>query len=148
MRNYWLERNYIDLMAGPGKNRVKDTGEILLGSPLLSLITKYPFTTCYFVDLEQINTDALKKRCSASQITERIHIDTSDCNNLIDSIVTKIKRTEQLSLNLAFLDPEGMELHWETVAKLASIRRMDLSYPYINMYWNIPLGGRNRKWSS
>lgn len=135
MRKKWSERNYIDLMAGPGKNRVKDTGEILLGSPLLSLITKYPFTTYYFVDLEQINTDTLKKRCSASQITERIHIDTSDCNNLIDSIVTKIKRTEQLSLNLAFLDPEGMELHWETVAKLASIRRMDLiiNYPQYSL---------------
>ena len=135
MRDKWTERNYIDLMAGPGKNRVKDTGAILLGSPLLSLTTEYPFTTYYFVDQAHVNTDALKERCSASHINERIRICTGDCNNLIDSIITKIKRTEKISLNLAFLDPEGMELHWETVAKLASIRRMDLiiNYPQYSL---------------
>ncbi len=50
MRNMWGVRNYIDLLAGPGKNRVRETGEILLGSPLLALTAKYPFTSYFFVD--------------------------------------------------------------------------------------------------
>jgi len=51
MRQKWAIRNYIDLMAGPGKDRVRDSGAILLGSPLLALVTRYPFTGYFFVDL-------------------------------------------------------------------------------------------------
>jgi len=36
------------------------------------------------------------------------------------------RRGEWTSLNLAFLDPEGLELKWATVEKLASLSRMDL----------------------
>lgn len=38
MKSKWPQRNYIDLFAGPGKNLNKDSGEILFGSPLLSLV--------------------------------------------------------------------------------------------------------------
>jgi three-Cys-motif partner protein len=34
------------------------------------------------------------------------------------------------SLNLAFLDPDGLELEWKTVATLAQINRMDLIIHY------------------
>ena len=137
MRNKWSQRNYIDLLAGPGKNKVKETNEILLGSPLLAVTTKYPFTTYYFVDNNQKNTEALMERCSASPLSGKIQIKTGDCNILIDSIVNEIIREGQSSLNLAFLDPEGLELQWKTVAKLASMRRMDLIINY-------PQGGLNR----
>ena len=36
MRNKWERRNYIDIFAGPGKNQVRDTDEVLLGSPPVS----------------------------------------------------------------------------------------------------------------
>jgi three-Cys-motif partner protein len=55
----------------------------------------------------------------------------------VDQIVTELRHDEDRSLNLAFLDPEGLELKWATVAKLASIRRMDLIINY-------PEGGLNR----
>ena len=38
----WRDRYYIDLQAGPGKNIIG--GSIVLGSPLVALTTKYPFT--------------------------------------------------------------------------------------------------------
>jgi len=34
------------------------------------------------------------------------------------------------SLNLAFLDPEALELEWSTVVRLASVQRMDLIIYY------------------
>jgi three-Cys-motif partner protein len=38
------------------------------------------------------------------------------------------------SLNLAFLDPEGLELHWDTVAKLAAYRTdMIIYYPQMGI---------------
>lgn len=137
MREKWKVRNYVDLLAGPGKNRVEDSGKISLGSPLLALTTTYPFTGYYFTDSERKNIDALQQRVSASPYAERVNIQQGDCNYLVDSIVSQIKRNDAASLNLAFLDPQGLELKWATVAKLSAIRRMDLIINY-------PQGGLNR----
>ena len=45
------------------------------------------------------------------------------------------------SLNLAFLDQEGLELKWNTVAALAEINRMDLiiHYPQMGINRLMPL---------
>lgn len=137
MRRKWPNRNYIDLLAGSGKNNIRDTGEILLGSPLLALTTKYPFSGYYFVDMDSENTKALALRCSASALREQVQIINGDCNSVVEDIVSNLKVNEHSSLNLAFLDPEGLELHWTTVLRLASVRRMDLIINY-------PQGGLNR----
>ena len=137
MRNKWSNRNYIDLLAGPGKNLVKQTNQVLYGSPLLALLTKFPFTGYYFVDSDPSITKALQERCKASPLKKIIQIKTGDCNVIVDQIVNELKQNEEQSLNLAFLDPEGLELCWNTVAKLAGIRKMDLVINY-------PEGGLNR----
>lgn len=136
MRKKWGLRNYIDLMSGPGKNRVRETDQVLLGSPLLALTTDHPFTGYYFVDLDKENTDVLAERCSASQAGV-VQITTGDCNQEVAAIVDELKRNQSQSMNLAFLDPQGLELQWRTVAKLASMWKMDLIINY-------PQGGLNR----
>jgi three-Cys-motif partner protein len=139
MRQKWPVRYYVDLLAGPGKNRVRDTGTILLGSPLVALTTAHPFTGYFFVDLCEGNTTALRQRCTASPLYNQVDIRTGDCNDLIDGIIAHIRRNDWHALNLAFLDPEGLELQWETVAKLASVRRMDLiiNYPQLGLNHNM-----------
>jgi len=137
MRNKWSDRNYIDLLAGPGKNVVEETGEVMLGSPLLALTTKYPFTGYYFVENDNDNAEALRKRCSSSNLNDRVRIMSNDCNQIVSTIINELKPNEHKSLNLAFLDPEGLELHWATVSQLAYVRRMDLIINY-------PQGGLNR----
>ena len=137
MRKKWDLLNYIDLQAGPGKNLIDQTGEILLGSPLLALTTQYPFGGYYFVEYDKNNAKALENRCSASKLSERVQLIVGDCNQVVETIVNQLKDNEQSSLNLAFLDPEGLELKWSTVARLASIRRMD-------MIINYPQGGLSR----
>jgi three-Cys-motif partner protein len=71
MRQKWPVRYYIDIMAGPGKNRVRESGAILLGSPILALTTRYPFTNYFFADLSEENTMSLKQRCAASPLYHR-----------------------------------------------------------------------------
>jgi three-Cys-motif partner protein len=138
MRTHWPIRNFIDLMAGPGKNRVRETKAVLMGSPLLALNTKFPFTGYYFVDNDIKILEALTQRCNASPNCSKVNIMKGDCNLVVDSIVTNLKKSERQSLNLTFLDPEGLELKWQTVAKIASIRKMDLIINY-------PQGGLNRQ---
>jgi three-Cys-motif partner protein len=140
----WRERHYIDVFAGPGKCRIERTGQILLGSPLIALTTEYPFTDYFFVDIDPGNIEVLRKRCSYSALAQTVNIIPGDCNAVVDDVIRHIQAVDNRfiegiwpSLNLAFLDPEGFELKWETVAKLASINRMD-------MIVNFPIGGLNR----
>lgn len=139
MRNKsWRKRIYIDLFSGPGKCITRESNEYFLGSPLLALTTEHPFTDYYFVDTETDNVNALKTRSSATTISQdRIHCLPGDANRKVVEIVDEIRRIDSEyiagvwpSLNLAFLDPEGFELEWNTVARLATVNRMDLIIHY------------------
>jgi three-Cys-motif partner protein len=136
MRRKWTARNYIDLMAGPGKDRISTTGKILLGSPLIALSASPAFTGFYFADLSPANMASLETRFSASPQSGSVRAMVGDCNQLVTQVVTELKRDKR-SLNLAFLDPEGLEFHWSTLEALASVQRVDLIINY-------PEGGLNR----
>lgn len=134
----WRNRIFIDLFSGPGKCEIKGRHEYFLGSSLLSLITTYPFTDYYFVDMESENINALRERSTATRVNQNnINYLIGDANIKVEEIVNKIREIDSKfilgawpSLNLAFLDPEGFELEWNTVANLASINRMDLIIHY------------------
>ena len=127
----WRQRNYIDLFAGSGKYREEKRGPVLLGSALIALSTEYPFTNLYLADANVENIEGLKSRCKPSQSQLKYY--AGDANIVVDNVVSEIADVDSRrisgkwsSLNLAFLDPDGLELEWSTVTKLASLFTMDL----------------------
>lgn len=134
MRRKWSRRHYIDLFAGPGKCVCRRTGMIYLGSPLLALTTRYPFTDYFFVDCDSDSIATLQQRCRISPLNARIQFEVGDANRVARKIVKHIQGVP--SLNLAFLDPDGLELRWDTVATLAQIERLDLIIHYSQMGLN------------
>ena len=134
----WRQRNYLDLFSGPGKCIIRGTNEYVLGSPLLALNTQYPFTDYYFVDLEQQNIDWLTERSKSSNVSQNhIHYLTGNANQKVEDIVQDIEQTDKIfikgvgsCLNLAVLDPEGLELEWATVEALGKMKTMDLIIHY------------------
>jgi three-Cys-motif partner protein len=130
MRKKWRKRNYIDLFAGPGKCKCRETNKVLLGSPILAITANYPFTNYIFVDSNKENTDALNKRIQASNQILNSRILNDNANEVINNIVDNYISDD--SLNLAFLDPEGLELCWRTVEKL-SRKRVDMIIHYPQM---------------
>ena len=129
----WRALNYIDLQAGPGKNRFSPSGDIMLGSPLLARSTRFPFDNLFLVEMESPEFDALETRIGVGDRAASANLYNDDCNVAVDSIVGQIGQTDSQfvpgqwpSLNLAFLDPEGLEVEWKTVEKLARMNRMDL----------------------
>jgi three-Cys-motif partner protein len=60
-----------------------------------------------------------------------------DANDKVRDVVTEITQFDKEfirgvlpCLNLAFLDPEGLELEWKTIETLAHLNRMDLIIHY------------------
>ena len=131
MRHKWPTRTYIDLFAGPGKCLDRESGAVYLGSPLLAVTTRHPFTDYYFVDQDEAALAALKQRADSSQVAGRIRYIPGDANAVVASVVDALRGKP--SLNLAFLDPDGLELSWSTVAILATIQRVDLIVHYPQM---------------
>ena len=128
MRTKFPKRAYIDLFSGPGKCRVRDSGEIRLGSPLIALTTKYQFTDYYFVEKDQVKLNALEERWAGAERPAHAHFIPGDANEIVPSLAMDLRTIP--SLNLAFLDPDGLQLAWATVAALARAGRVDLIIHY------------------
>jgi three-Cys-motif partner protein len=140
----WRQRSYIDLYAGTGKYRAEENGEVHLGSTLLALTTEHPFTHYYFAEKDSSNLNILKKRCQAA--TQKISFYEGDANQKVSEIVNEIATVDKQkipnqwsSINLAFLDPDGLELEWKTIETLAKVNKMDLIIYYSQFGLNLNL---------
>ncbi len=140
-KSNWRAIHYIDLFAGPGCNRL-DNGKVIHGSPILALSQPRPFDRYFFGDCDPRLIDVLKQRCSAfNDRANSIEYLVGDANETVNRVCQHIHQRDKVyipkvgqSLNLAFLDPEGLELHWETVAKLAAYRTdMIIYYPQMGI---------------
>jgi three-Cys-motif partner protein len=123
MRDKWQTRFYVDLQAGPGKNAIEK--EITLGSPLIALTAPHPATHFRLNEWDSENKAALEQRVAASPLVDRVKIYADDLNSVVHTICAQIDHAGP-SLNIAFLDPEGLELKWTTIERLAKVERMDL----------------------
>lgn len=134
----WRNIRYIDLFAGPGKCLIRDTNEILLGSALIATTSAPTFTDYVFVDLSPENLAALQQRCSSMNgVSQRCAYRVGDSNQVVNDLVCEIQARDQQyirgswgSLNVALLDPEGLELAWSTVETLSQVNKMDLIIHY------------------
>ncbi len=115
---------FVDLFAGPGRARVRTTGEIIDGSPLVAARhADAPFTKLILADLAPENVEALGQRLDQDQ-TKRAKLIVGDCNETIDEIV---KHVPPYGLNIALIDAFKLRpLSYQTIAKLARVKRMDL----------------------
>ena len=114
---------FVDLFAGPGRKRVRESGEVIDGSPLIALSHgAAPFSDVVGCDIEAENAAALRARFQARGT--RGQVVEGDSNKKIDEVITLIP---PLGLNLALVDPFGLSgLKFATFRRLGSIKRMDL----------------------
>jgi len=126
---------FVDLFAGPGRVRVRNCAQTEMGSSLIALEhDAAPFTRVIMCDLEPDNVRALQARTAGDT---RAHVLEGDCNERIGDIVNLVP---EFGLNLAFFDPFGAKVfHWETIARLASVKRMDLliHFPTLTLKRNL-----------
>ena len=114
---------FIDIFAGPGVVRVRDTGDFHDGSPMIAANHEAsPFTDLVFCDIDPQNASALRAR--ASQAPGRATVIEGDSNEVISDVMRHVPKW---GLNIALVDPFALSaLKFSTLAQLASVERMDL----------------------
>jgi len=119
----WESLVYIDLLSGPGICINRESGAEFYGSPLLALRINPPFDKFYFRESDQDTFRALDGRLKG---LGELSIDakSGDCNNAVREIVQQLSPK---TLSVAFLDPEGLEVQFQTFKHLAQ-RKVDVIY--------------------
>jgi three-Cys-motif partner protein len=136
---------FIDLFAGPGVVRVRETGEIRDGSPMVAFRHREaPFTRLVFCDLDPENVGALRARTAPAG--SRVSLVEGDCNEQIDHIATLVP---EHGLNIALVDPFALQaLKFSTLKRLAAFKRMDLviHFPTGDIKRNLGQNEKTKRW--
>lgn len=117
---------YIDLFCGPGRAKVRETGFLIDGSPLVAvksaLASQYPFSEVFVADLDPTYCAAAVQRITALKVPVTGLVGPADQTS--SEIVSKLN---PYGLHFAFLDPFNLEnLAFETVARLSTLKHIDL----------------------
>jgi len=117
MKGKWEGLHYIDLFAGAGIERLKDSKELDWDSPMIAAKARYRFERLHLCEKNKQKFDALKRRIQ--QIRPDSQLLRGDANEKVHEIVGEIPKG---SLSLAFLDPYGLHLDYETLKVLSAVR--------------------------
>ncbi|MCZ6491372.1 MAG: three-Cys-motif partner protein TcmP [Acidobacteria bacterium] len=126
---------YIDAFAGAGVHISKVSQEFVQGSPLNALLTDPPFREFFFIDIESQKTDLLRHFAGER---EDVHIFQGDCNEILLTEVFPKIRYEDYRRGLCLLDPYGLHLNWEVIARAGAMKTIDmfLNFPIMDMHRN------------
>jgi three-Cys-motif partner protein len=117
----WGELHYIDLFAGAGMENVKGSG-LDWGSPLIAAQHPVRFSRMHLCEIGRKKHRALDARLQKYAQPQSPQLLHGDANVEVENVVAQIPSD---SLSLAFLDPYGLHLHFQTLRVLAR-RRVDL----------------------
>ncbi len=118
-----FDLHYIDLFASSGITRIEGHG-LVWGSPLIAAQSKNRFHKLHLCEKNSARCEALSKRLKNFPQPNPPQIIQGDANEVIGDVISSIplKRT----LTLAFLDPYGLHLNYETLYQLCNGRKVDL----------------------
>ncbi|WP_420419838.1 three-Cys-motif partner protein TcmP [Pacificispira sp.] len=136
----YFKRVYIDAFAGKPKAMIRGSdvppepspffddddalevrAEYIAGSPLRALSIVDGFHEHYFFDLDESRAETLRGICEDRNDVE---IKVGDCNPLVRDLVKRFGN--QNMRGVAFLDPYGAHLEWETVEALAATGKFEV----------------------
>ena len=123
MKNHWPTRAYVDLFAGPGVCKDRESGVEFDGSPLEALNCPTPFTHLFFNDINEKFIDALSKRQRRRHPTANVEYSSVDCNRAAEQIAGRLPNR---ALTLAFIDPWNYEITFDGLAHLGRRPATDL----------------------
>lgn len=117
---------YLDLYCGPGRARLRETGDIVDGSAIVAAMEaarKNPYREIVIGDLDPLNVEACEERLKRLGITN-VRAFPGTALDVARRVLPTLNPT---GFNLAFLDPFNIEaLPFGVIETLAQAQRMDL----------------------
>jgi len=114
---------YVDLFAGPGVCQLRENGLRIPGSTLIAAHAPKSFQAILAAELKPDLAAALDARLKDSPAAAVAKVFPGDCNATVDQMILQIPKR---ALTLAFIDPEAMNVEFETIRKLAGCGQVDL----------------------
>lgn len=116
---------YIDSFAGVGKAKTKEEQAYVDGSPRIALGLDTPFTQYHFIEQDNWRVTQLEKL--RTEFKDRnISIYQGDCNvRMTGQILPQLNR-KTYKRAIAFVDPYGMEVEWDTLKALAKTEAVEI----------------------
>ncbi len=133
---------YVDLFAGPGLDKIGDQKVPIPGSPLVPIavkdsLKKHQFSAFIFSETNLEFASALATRVNLfPEIKPITQIMTQDANEVVEQL-PEILKQRNIGHSLVFVDPEGLQFKWTSLALLVS--RMDC-----DLIINFPSSGIQR----
>ncbi len=128
MKEKWQCRVFIDLFAGAGMAKIKGTGELVPGSPLIALGLDSPFDRYVFCENDPVLYHALKTRIDRYYPDTKAEVLNLDSNARIEEVLKKIPSFGRGFTGLAFcfVDPfNASNLSFETIRRVSSALYVD-----------------------
>lgn len=125
MKQHKFKTHYIDGFSGAGIHCGKNSGDVVAGSPLRVLDIQKSFDTYKFVDLNGDKADYLREICRKQFPSRNATTVTGDCNDVLMQILPKFS-WENYDRLFCLLDPYGLHLNWEVIARMGAMGIVDL----------------------
>ena len=121
MKKKWDSRVYLDLFAGSGKCIIRNKGQIIPGSPLLSLSVNDPFDLYIFCEKNEEYISALQKRVAKFFPDRTCEFICGDINLCMENLFDKIPKfsSQHKGLTFCFVDPFNIgEINFDTIRSI------------------------------
>jgi three-Cys-motif partner protein len=121
MKDQWQKRVYIELYAGAGYSRIRDTDRVIPGSPIQALSLKVPFDKYVFCEQDASKREALQIRVKRHAPSAEVTFIPGDCDASVDQILAAIPQYSKANkvLSLCFVDPNDIGIKFVTLQALA-----------------------------
>jgi three-Cys-motif partner protein len=137
-------RIYLDAFAGEGLGTSRTTSTQFEGSARIGLkVSDPPFDRCYLFELGDKAAE-LERELIRDFPGRDVRVVPGDSNATIPAALTELRRDNLgWAPTFAFLDPDGMELRWETIQALAAHKqlRQSPSKTKVELWVLFPSGG-------
>ena len=122
MKDKWEERVYIELYAGAGYAKIRDSARTIAGSPIQALFLQHPFDKYIFCEADPKSLDALRIRVERHAPTAHVEYVPGNCDDHVDEIMAKIPAHSKNHrvLSLCFVDPYDIGIKFRTLHQLSA----------------------------
>lgn len=122
MKNKWDQLVYIDLFAGAGYSRIKETGKVYRSSALIAMSVDLPFSKYILCEKDAKRFSALSERVKRDFNHLDVTLIQGDSNKNVEKVIEAIPPFSKNNtlLPFCFVDPFSLNLKFETIRALSS----------------------------